>query len=53
MGKSRSDALIFLDGTSDLAYKRILPALHARAQRGRRTAPVVGLAALSDTIQPI
>jgi glucose-6-phosphate 1-dehydrogenase len=42
--KPRSDALVFFGATGDLAYKKIFPALHALARRGRLTFPVVGLA---------
>ncbi len=42
--KPRSDALVFFGATGDLAYKKIFPALHALARRGRLTFPVVGMA---------
>ncbi len=42
--KPRSDALVFFGATGDLAYKKIFPALHAMARRGRLTFPVVGVA---------
>jgi glucose-6-phosphate 1-dehydrogenase len=47
MGKDervRSDALVFFGATGDLAYKKIFPALHNLARRGRLTFPVVGVA---------
>jgi glucose-6-phosphate 1-dehydrogenase len=40
----RSDALVFFGATGDLAYKKIFPALHAMAKRGRLDFPVVGVA---------
>ena len=40
----RSDALVFFGATGDLAYKKIFPALHAMARRGRLDFPVVGVA---------
>jgi glucose-6-phosphate 1-dehydrogenase len=43
-GKPRSDALVFFGATGDLAYKKIFPALHAMARRGRLNFPVVGVA---------
>jgi glucose-6-phosphate 1-dehydrogenase len=42
--KVRSDALVFFGATGDLAYKKIFPALHAMARRGRLDFPVVGIA---------
>jgi glucose-6-phosphate 1-dehydrogenase len=39
-----SDALVFFGATGDLAYKKIFPALHAMANRGNLTVPVVGVA---------
>jgi len=42
--KPRSDALVFFGATGDLAYKKIFPALHAMARRGRLDFPVVGVA---------
>jgi glucose-6-phosphate 1-dehydrogenase len=41
---ARSDALVFFGATGDLAYKKIFPALHAMAMRGRLDFPVVGVA---------
>jgi glucose-6-phosphate 1-dehydrogenase len=43
-GRPRSDALVFFGATGDLAYKKIFPALHAMARRGRLDFPVVGMA---------
>ncbi len=42
--KVRSDALVFFGATGDLAYKKIFPALHAIARRGKLDFPVVGVA---------
>jgi len=42
-GRSRSDALIVFGATGDLAYKKIFPALHAMAKRGKLTFPVIGV----------
>src|SRR6185295_16969853 len=39
-----SDALVFFGATGDLAYKKIFPALHAMARRGRLAVPVLGVA---------
>ena len=40
----RSDALVLLGATGDLAYKQIFPALYAMARRGQLNIPVIGLA---------
>ena len=39
-----SDALVIFGITGDLAYKKIFPALHNMAERGRLTMPVIGVA---------
>ncbi len=39
-----SDALVFFGITGDLAYKKIFPALHAMARRGKLDIPVIGFA---------
>ena len=44
MSESRSDALVFLGATGDLAYKKIFPALQAMAKRGHLNVPVIGVA---------
>ena len=44
MSDSYSDALVFFGATGDLAFKKIFPALHAMAKRGKLTWPVVGVA---------
>jgi len=43
-GRPRSDALVFFGATGDLAYKKIFPALHALARRGKLDFPVAGVA---------
>jgi len=40
----RSDALVFLGATGDLAFKKIFPALQAMIRRGNLDVPVVGVA---------
>lgn len=44
MSEPRADALVLFGATGDLAYKKILPALHAMAQHGRLDVPVIGVA---------
>jgi len=44
MEKERSDALVFFGASGDLAYKKIFPALHAMAKRGKLDCPVIGVA---------
>jgi glucose-6-phosphate 1-dehydrogenase len=44
MKAPRSDALVFFGASGDLVYKKIFPALHAMARRGRLDVPVVGVA---------
>jgi len=40
----KSDALVFLGATGDLAYKKIFPALQAMVKRGKLDVPVIGVA---------
>ena len=40
----KNDALVFFGITGDLAYKKIFPALHAMARRGKLDVPVIGFA---------
>lgn len=40
----KSDALVFLGATGDLAYKKIFPALQSMVKRGHLTVPVIGVA---------
>jgi glucose-6-phosphate 1-dehydrogenase len=44
MSPVRSDALVVFGASGDLAYRKIFPALHALARRGRLEVPVVGVA---------
>ena len=48
-----SDALVFFGITGDLAYKKIFPALHAMARRGKLDVPVVGVARSSLTLEQL
>ena len=50
MSEPRSDALVFFGITGDLAYKKIFPALHAMAWRGRLDVPVIGVAKSGWTV---
>jgi len=52
-GRPRSDALVFFGATGDLAYKKIFPALHAMACRGRLTFPVVGVAKSMNSLDDL
>ncbi len=49
----RSDALVFFGATGDLAYKKIFPALHALARRGRLDIPVIGVAKSGWTLEQL
>ncbi|HJU29453.1 MAG TPA: glucose-6-phosphate dehydrogenase [Candidatus Binataceae bacterium] len=44
MNANHSDALAFFGATGDLAYKKIFPALHAMARKGKLDFPVIGVA---------
>jgi len=44
MNDNRSDALVFLGATGDLAYKKIFPALQAMLKRGNLDIPIIGVA---------
>jgi glucose-6-phosphate 1-dehydrogenase len=44
MPMPRSDAFVFFGATGDLAYKKVFPALHAMAERGRLDFPILGVA---------
>jgi glucose-6-phosphate 1-dehydrogenase len=48
-----SDALAFFGATGDLAYKKIFPALHAMARRGRLEFPVIGVAKSGWTLDQL
>jgi len=43
-GPEASDALVLFGASGDLAFKKIFPALHAMARRGKLSAAVVGVA---------
>jgi glucose-6-phosphate 1-dehydrogenase len=53
MNPPRSDALVFFGITGDLAYKKIFPALHAMARRGRLNVPVIGVAKSGWTLEQL
>jgi glucose-6-phosphate 1-dehydrogenase len=53
MNKPRSDALVFFGATGDLAYKKIFPALHAMARRGKLDLPVIGVAKSGWTLEQL
>jgi glucose-6-phosphate 1-dehydrogenase len=44
MEREKSDALVFLGATGDLAYKKIFPALQSMVKRGTLDVPVIGVA---------
>ena len=44
MSVVRSDALVFLGATGDLAFKKIFPALQAMIRRGHLDVPIIGVA---------
>jgi glucose-6-phosphate 1-dehydrogenase len=44
MSTVRSDALVFLGITGDLAFKKIFPALQAMIRRGHLDVPIIGVA---------
>jgi glucose-6-phosphate 1-dehydrogenase len=48
-----ADALVFFGATGDLAYKKIFPALHGLAARGRLQVPVVAVAKSGWTIDQL
>ncbi|MEO6443710.1 MAG: glucose-6-phosphate dehydrogenase [Gemmatimonadaceae bacterium] len=51
MTQEHSDALVFFGITGDLAYKKIFPALHNMARRGRLQVPVIGVASSDWTTE--
>jgi glucose-6-phosphate 1-dehydrogenase len=51
MSATKSDALVFLGATGDLAYKKIFPALQAMAKRGHLDVPVIGVAKSGWTLE--
>jgi glucose-6-phosphate 1-dehydrogenase len=48
-----ADALVFFGATGDLAYKKIFPALHGMARRGRLNMPVIGVAKSGWTLDQL
>ena len=50
---TRSDALVLFGITGDLAYKKIFPALHSMARRGRLGVPVIGVASSDHTVESL
>jgi len=44
MAASQADALVIFGITGDLAYKHVIPALHAMIRRGTLDVPIVGVA---------
>ena len=53
MSEPRSDALVLFGITGDLAYKKIFPALHSMARRGRLNTPVIGVASSDHTVESL
>ena len=51
MSAAPSDALVFFGASGDLVYKKIFPALHAMARRGRLDVPVIGVARSESTLE--
>src|SRR4051812_22861683 len=51
--QQQSDALVFFGATGDLAYKKIFPALHAMAAKGRLNFPVVGVAKSGSSLEQL
>jgi glucose-6-phosphate 1-dehydrogenase len=48
MSTVRSDALVFLGATGDLAFKKIFPAFQAMIRRGTLNVPIIGVARASS-----
>ena len=48
MSTARSDALVFLGATGDLAFKKIFPAFQAMIRRGTLNVPIIGVARASS-----
>ena len=53
MSTTPADALVFFGATGDLAYKKIFPALHGMARRGRLNMPVIGVAKSGWTLDQL
>src|SRR6476620_8399019 len=50
MSEPKSDALVFVGSTGDLAYKKIFPSLQAMLKRGHLDVPVFGVAKAGWTL---
>jgi glucose-6-phosphate 1-dehydrogenase len=53
MTATAADALVFFGATGDLAYKKIFPALHGMALRGRLNMPVIAVAKSGWTLDQL
>ena len=53
MNEETADALVFFGATGDLAHKKIFPALHALAKRGKLDMPVIGVAKAGWTLDQL
>ncbi len=53
MNEIEADALVFFGATGDLAHKKIFPALHALAKRGKLEIPVIGVAKAGWTLDQL
>jgi glucose-6-phosphate 1-dehydrogenase len=53
MSQPQADAFVFFGATGDLAYKKIFPALHALARRGKLNIPVIGFAKSGWTLDQL
>lgn len=51
MDTARSDAFVFFGATGDLAFKKIIPTLHAMLKRGTLDVPVIGVAKAGWTLE--
>src|SRR5436309_15351412 len=53
MNETHSDALVFFGATGDLAFKKILPALHAMVKRGKLSVPVISVARSAQNVDEL
>ncbi|HRX87585.1 MAG TPA: glucose-6-phosphate dehydrogenase, partial [Phycisphaerae bacterium] len=53
MEPRQSDAFVFFGATGDLAKKKIFPALHAMARRGRLRIPVIGVSRSAENVEAL
>ena len=51
--ETRSDALVFLGATGDLAYKKVFPALQYLIRHGHLDVPIVGVAKSGWTVEQL